>query len=120
MFKTLPLAFSSNMDRDLNLVKVLSEFKNRVCKGCCCKSADVDVWGCLWCSLIAFSFLTGNIQEVILQEHIEKEDEVLVSLAGLKQVGLLLYYTHCCDMFLDFVYVTMCVFSVCPSDQRHS
>ncbi|XP_034400681.1 TBC1 domain family member 5 isoform X2 [Cyclopterus lumpus] len=27
-----------------------------------------------------------NIQEVILQEHLEKEDEVLVSLAGLKQV----------------------------------
>lgn len=29
---------------------------------------------------------TGKIQEVILQEHLEKEDEVLVSLAGLKQV----------------------------------
>ena len=28
----------------------------------------------------------GKIQDVILQEHIEKEDEVLVSLAGLKQV----------------------------------
>uniref|UniRef100_A0A8K9WZZ6 TBC1 domain family member 5 n=1 Tax=Oncorhynchus mykiss TaxID=8022 RepID=A0A8K9WZZ6_ONCMY len=28
----------------------------------------------------------GKIQEVILQEHLEKEDEVLVSLAGLKQV----------------------------------
>ncbi|XP_075968952.1 TBC1 domain family member 5 [Anarhichas minor] len=27
-----------------------------------------------------------NIQEVILQEHLEKEDEVLVSLAGLKQI----------------------------------
>lgn len=30
--------------------------------------------------------LTGKIQEVILQEQLEKEDEVLVSLAGLKQV----------------------------------
>lgn len=80
----------------------------------------MDVWGCLWCSLIASSFFTGNIQEVILQEHIEKEDEVLVSLAGLKQVGLDLCYTHCCDMFLDFVYFIMCVFSVCLSDQRHS
>uniref|UniRef100_A0A673LST1 TBC1 domain family member 5 n=1 Tax=Sinocyclocheilus rhinocerous TaxID=307959 RepID=A0A673LST1_9TELE len=28
----------------------------------------------------------GKIQDVILQEHLEKEDEVLVSLAGLKQV----------------------------------
>ncbi|XP_032091730.1 TBC1 domain family member 5 [Thamnophis elegans] len=28
----------------------------------------------------------GNIQEVILQEHLEKEDEILVSLAGLKQI----------------------------------
>nr|XP_040044010.1 TBC1 domain family member 5 isoform X1 [Gasterosteus aculeatus aculeatus]XP_040044012.1 TBC1 domain family member 5 isoform X1 [Gasterosteus aculeatus aculeatus] len=27
-----------------------------------------------------------NIQEVILQEHLQKEDEVLVSLAGLKQI----------------------------------
>jgi len=34
-----------------------------------------------------FSFdVEGNIQEVILQEHLEKEDEILVSLAGLKQV----------------------------------
>ncbi|XP_051927551.1 TBC1 domain family member 5 isoform X2 [Hippocampus zosterae] len=30
--------------------------------------------------------LICNIQEVILQEHLEKEDEVLVSLAGLKQI----------------------------------
>uniref|UniRef100_A0A665WF43 TBC1 domain family member 5 n=1 Tax=Echeneis naucrates TaxID=173247 RepID=A0A665WF43_ECHNA len=30
-----------------------------------------------------------KIQEVILQEHLEKEDEVLVSLAGLKQVSAL-------------------------------
>ncbi|KAL0961840.1 hypothetical protein UPYG_G00332360 [Umbra pygmaea] len=28
----------------------------------------------------------GKIQEVILQQHLEKEDEVLVSLAGLKQI----------------------------------
>lgn len=28
----------------------------------------------------------GKIQEVILQEHLQKEDEVLVSLAGLKQI----------------------------------
>ncbi|XP_051526365.1 TBC1 domain family member 5-like isoform X2 [Myxocyprinus asiaticus] len=28
----------------------------------------------------------GQIQDVILQEHLEKEDEVLVSLAGLKQI----------------------------------
>ncbi|XP_046875857.1 TBC1 domain family member 5 isoform X1 [Hypomesus transpacificus] len=28
----------------------------------------------------------GKIQEVILQEHLEKEDEVLVALAGLKQI----------------------------------
>lgn len=47
------------------------------------------------------SFHTGNIQEVILQERIEKEDEVLVSLAGLKQVGLVLFYAHCCDAFLQ-------------------
>lgn len=32
--------------------------------------------------------MSGKIQEVILQEHLEKEDEVLVSLAGLKQVSL--------------------------------
>lgn len=30
--------------------------------------------------------VVGNIQEVILQERLEKEDEILVSLAGLKQV----------------------------------
>lgn len=29
----------------------------------------------------------GKIQDVILQENLEKEDEVLVSLAGLKQVN---------------------------------
>lgn len=32
--------------------------------------------------------MSGKVQEVILQEHLEKEDEVLVSLAGLKQVSL--------------------------------
>lgn len=36
-----------------------------------------------WCC-----FSAGKIQEVILQEHLKKEDEVLVSLAGLKQVNL--------------------------------
>lgn len=36
---------------------------------------------------VLFCFdVAGNIQEVILQEHLEKEDEILVSLAGLKQV----------------------------------
>lgn len=69
-----------------------------MCKG---KSADMEAWGCLFCSLMA-SFHTGNIQEVILQERIEKEDEVLVSLAGLKQAGLVLFYAHYCDAFLQF------------------
>uniref|UniRef100_A0ACB8FV33 Uncharacterized protein n=1 Tax=Sphaerodactylus townsendi TaxID=933632 RepID=A0ACB8FV33_9SAUR len=32
------------------------------------------------------SLVGGNIQEVILQEHLEKEDEILVSLAALKQI----------------------------------
>uniref|UniRef100_A0A8C8JF14 TBC1 domain family member 5 n=1 Tax=Oncorhynchus tshawytscha TaxID=74940 RepID=A0A8C8JF14_ONCTS len=36
------------------------------------------------CDLMSVS--SGRIQEVILQEHLEKEDEVLVSLAGLKQI----------------------------------
>ncbi|XP_010711113.1 TBC1 domain family member 5-like [Meleagris gallopavo] len=39
---------------------------------------------------LAFLFVcfdvAGNIQEVILQERLEKEDEILVSLAGLKQI----------------------------------
>lgn len=52
--------------------------------------------------LMASSFFTGNIQDVILQEHIEKEDKVLVSLAGLKQVGLLCCFTRC-DAPLDFL-----------------
>ena len=40
--------------------------------------------GNLACDLMSVS--SGRIQEEILQEHLEKEDEVLVSLAGLKQV----------------------------------
>lgn len=44
-----------------------------------------------------FSFdVAGNIQEVILQERLEKEDEILVSLAGLKQVLLLHSLTSLC------------------------
>lgn len=38
--------------------------------------------------MTAYYVSIGKIQEVILQEHLEKEDEVLVSLAGLKQVSL--------------------------------
>lgn len=52
--------------------------------------------------LMASSVFTGNIQDVILQEHIEKEDKVLVSLAGLKQVGLLCRFTRC-DAPVDFL-----------------
>lgn len=37
--------------------------------------------------LASFNNLTGKIQDVILEEHLQKEDEVLVSLAGLKQVS---------------------------------
>lgn len=52
--------------------------------------------GC-FLSLSFFSFgVIGNIQEVILQERLEKEDEILVSLAGLKQVLLLLSLTFLC------------------------
>ncbi|XP_043365024.1 TBC1 domain family member 5 isoform X4 [Dermochelys coriacea] len=40
---------------------------------------------CKYCAKMMNTHL-GNIQEVILQEHLEKEDEILVSLAGLKQV----------------------------------
>ncbi|XP_042330609.1 TBC1 domain family member 5 isoform X2 [Sceloporus undulatus] len=40
---------------------------------------------CKYCAKMMNTHL-GNIQEVILQEHLEKEDEVLVSLAGLKQI----------------------------------
>lgn len=55
--------------------------------------------------------VVGNIQEVILQEHLEKEDEILVSLAGLKQVYcwtnalvylmLLCYRLYCCPISVD-------------------
>lgn len=71
--------------------------------------------------LMALSFFTGNIQDVILQEHIEKEDKVLVSLAGLKQVGLLYCFTRCDAPFrFSFFFKDVRVFSACPSDQRHS
>ncbi|NWT43115.1 TBCD5 protein, partial [Rissa tridactyla] len=40
---------------------------------------------CKYCAKMMNTHL-GNIQEVILQEHLEKEDEILVSLAGLKQI----------------------------------
>lgn len=57
----------------------------------CEDTAAKSVIGCEPVGMLAWvmasSFFTGNIQDVILQEHIEKEDKVLVSLAGLKQVG---------------------------------
>nr|XP_056713998.1 TBC1 domain family member 5 [Euleptes europaea] len=40
---------------------------------------------CKYCAKMMNTHL-GNIQEVILQEHLEKEDEILVSLAALKQI----------------------------------
>uniref|UniRef100_A0A8C8RRE1 TBC1 domain family member 5 n=1 Tax=Pelusios castaneus TaxID=367368 RepID=A0A8C8RRE1_9SAUR len=40
---------------------------------------------CKYCAKMMNMHL-GNIQEVILQEHLEKEDDILVSLAGLKQI----------------------------------
>ncbi|NXJ93100.1 TBCD5 protein, partial [Corythaixoides concolor] len=40
---------------------------------------------CKYCAKMMNTHL-GNIQEVILQEHLQKEDEILVSLAGLKQI----------------------------------
>ncbi|NWH43601.1 TBCD5 protein, partial [Fregata magnificens] len=40
---------------------------------------------CKYCAKMMNTHL-GNIQEVILEEHLEKEDEILVSLAGLKQI----------------------------------
>ncbi|XP_029445130.1 TBC1 domain family member 5 isoform X2 [Rhinatrema bivittatum] len=40
---------------------------------------------CNYCAKMMNTHL-GNIQEVILQEKLEKEDEILVSLAGLKQI----------------------------------
>lgn len=82
----------------------MSELRNR-CSIWKSKSEDVEGWGCFSSSLMASSCCTGNIQEVILQERIEKEDEVLVSLAGLKQVGLLSLYTlYCCVVFPTIVF----------------
>nr|XP_033786570.1 TBC1 domain family member 5 [Geotrypetes seraphini]XP_033786571.1 TBC1 domain family member 5 [Geotrypetes seraphini]XP_033786572.1 TBC1 domain family member 5 [Geotrypetes seraphini]XP_033786573.1 TBC1 domain family member 5 [Geotrypetes seraphini]XP_033786574.1 TBC1 domain family member 5 [Geotrypetes seraphini]XP_033786575.1 TBC1 domain family member 5 [Geotrypetes seraphini]XP_033786576.1 TBC1 domain family member 5 [Geotrypetes seraphini]XP_033786577.1 TBC1 domain family member 5 [Ge len=40
---------------------------------------------CNYCAKMMNTHL-GNIQDVILQEKLEKEDEILVSLAGLKQI----------------------------------
>ncbi|XP_068944549.1 TBC1 domain family member 5 isoform X2 [Petaurus breviceps papuanus] len=40
---------------------------------------------CKYCAKMMHTHL-GNIQDVILQENLEKEDEILVSLAGLKQI----------------------------------
>ncbi|XP_051856301.1 TBC1 domain family member 5 [Antechinus flavipes] len=40
---------------------------------------------CKYCAKMMNTHL-GNIQDVILQENLEKEDEILVSLAGLKQI----------------------------------
>ncbi|KAM9231607.1 TBC1 domain family member 5 [Leptosomus discolor] len=40
---------------------------------------------CKYCAKMMNTHL-GNIQEVILEERLEKEDEILVSLAGLKQI----------------------------------
>ncbi|XP_028926047.1 TBC1 domain family member 5 isoform X2 [Ornithorhynchus anatinus] len=45
---------------------------------------DLDAM-CKYCARMMNTHL-GNIQDVILQEHLEKEDEILVSLAGLKQI----------------------------------
>lgn len=47
----------------------------------------------------SYFITSGKIQEVILQEHLEKEDEVLVSLAGLKQVS----HINICLMFAYFL-----------------
>lgn len=72
--------------------------------------------------MTAYYTSTGNIQEVILQEHLQKEDEVLVSLAGLKQVGL-----RKCSMFCHVFFVYLYHLHTSPvspplgflSDQRH-
>ncbi|XP_061050699.1 TBC1 domain family member 5 [Eubalaena glacialis] len=45
---------------------------------------DLDAM-CKYCAKVMDTHL-GNIQEVILQENLEKEDQILVSLAGLKQI----------------------------------
>lgn len=72
--------------------------------------------GC-FLSLPFFSFdVTGNIQEVILQERLEKEDEILVSLAGLKQVLLLLSLTFLCPselLILSLVFSYFILFVYC-------
>ncbi|XP_054547136.1 TBC1 domain family member 5 isoform X2 [Talpa occidentalis] len=45
---------------------------------------DLDAM-CKYCAKVMDTHL-GNIQGVILQENLEKEDQILVSLAGLKQI----------------------------------
>nr|XP_023417558.1 LOW QUALITY PROTEIN: TBC1 domain family member 5 [Cavia porcellus] len=45
---------------------------------------DLDAM-CKYCAKVMDSHLV-NIQDVILQENLEKEDQILVSLAGLKQI----------------------------------
>uniref|UniRef100_A0A8B9L8P8 TBC1 domain family, member 5 n=1 Tax=Astyanax mexicanus TaxID=7994 RepID=A0A8B9L8P8_ASTMX len=47
----------------------------------------------------------GKIQDVILQENLEKEDEVLVSLAGLKQVLPLftLFYSRNANIYMFYI-----------------
>lgn len=45
---------------------------------------DLDAM-CKYCAKVMDTHL-GNIQDVILQENLEKEDQILVSLAGLKQI----------------------------------
>ncbi|XP_070628786.1 TBC1 domain family member 5 isoform X2 [Bos indicus] len=45
---------------------------------------DLDAM-CKYCAKVMDTHLV-NIQEVILQENLEKEDQILVSLAGLKQI----------------------------------
>lgn len=46
-------------------------------------------------------------QEVILQENLEKEDEVLVSLAGLKQVSLSMQ-TGCILLYMSYYSLLTC------------
>jgi TBC1 domain family protein 5 len=45
---------------------------------------DLDAM-CKYCAKVMDTHLV-NIQDVILQENLEKEDQILVSLAGLKQI----------------------------------
>lgn len=76
------------------------------------------------CGSTACCISTGKIQEVILQEHLEKEDEVLVSLAGLKQVSLSIH-AECTSMICFCNYTLslhVCLLCLSPrllSDQRH-